>query len=161
MLVTGAPRATAAALIGGQRLVWCDVERDEIEIRRIIHAGRIFWTECVEAGKVPRPDASESAKRGLAALYKLVQPESVVQLPGKLIEDDALLCEIKESIKALKKRADQIENDIKAHIGKAEYGVLPNGTRYSWREQTRAAYAVDESTYRVLRRHASKQERGI
>ncbi|HEX2676203.1 MAG TPA: YqaJ viral recombinase family protein [Polyangiales bacterium] len=160
MLVTGAHKATAAALIGGQRLVWCDVERDEIEIRRIKHAGRIFWEQCVEAGVCPKPDGSDSASRALAALYsKRPDPESFVQLGGDLLDLDEELCGLKEAQRTLKQRIDLIEQHIKAAIGEAEYGALPNGTRYSWKQQTRAAYAVDEATFRVLRRHASKQEK--
>lgn len=160
MLVTGAPRATAAALIGGQRLVWCDVERDEIAIRRIVHAGRIFWNECVEAGVLPKPDGSDSAKRGLAALYRdRPDPESLVQLPGSMLEEDVELVELKASVSAMQKRIATIENGIKAHIGKAEMGVLPDGTVYSWREQTRAEHVVRESTFRVLRRHATQAEK--
>jgi putative phage-type endonuclease len=160
MLVTNAQRATAAALIGGQRMVWCDVERDEILIRRIIHAGRTFWERCVEAGKVPRPDDSESARRGLAALYKTIDPEKIEQLPASMLDADAELIELKATIKALGKRADQIENDIRAHLGHAEYGVLPDGTRYSWCEQSRAAYVAKAATFRVLRRHKRKSESG-
>ncbi len=158
LLVTGAQKATAAALIGGQRLVWIDVERDEIEIRRIKHAGRIFWEMCVEAGKCPLPDGSDSASRAIAALYrKRPDPESFVQLPGALLELDEELVGLKEAKAAIKKRVAEIENRIKLEIGAVEYGALPDGTRYSWKQQTRAAHAVDESTFRVLRRHASKQ----
>lgn len=157
MLVTNTPRATAAALIGGQRLVWCDVERDEIEIRRIVHAGRIFWSECVEKGVCPKPDGSESARRALGALYRdRPDPESFVQLPGSLLDLDAELFELKLTEKVITKRRAEIENMIKAHIGNADHGVLPDGTVWSWKQQTRAAFAVDESTFRVLRRHKSK-----
>jgi putative phage-type endonuclease len=160
MLVTGAEKATAAALIGGQRLVWCDVERDEIEIRRIKRAGAIFWEQCVEAGVCPKPDGSDSASRGLAALYReRPHPESFVQLGGDVLELDDELCGLKEARRAIDKRVAEIENLIKAAIGSAELGVLPSGTRYSWKQQTRAAHAVDESTFRVLRRHASKSEK--
>lgn len=160
MLVTNAPRATAAALIGGQRLVWCDVERDEIEIRRIVHAGRLFWSECVEKGICPKPDGSESARRALGALYRdRPDPESFVQLPGSMLELDAELRELKETEKAITKRIASIENELKAHIGDAEYGVLPDGTSYSWKQQTRAEHFVRETTFRVLRRHATRTER--
>lgn len=160
MLVTGAPRATAAALIGGQRLVWLDVERDEIEIRRIVHAGRIFWTECVEKGVCPKPDASESARRALGALYRdRPDPESLVQLPGSLIELDDELHELKLTAGVIAKRRNEIENLIKAHIGSYEYGVLPTGAVWSWKQQTRAEHTVAESTFRVLRRHASRAEK--
>lgn len=160
MLVTGAQKATAAALIGGQRLVWCDVERDEIEIRRIKRAGAIFWEQCVEAGVCPKPDGSDSASRALAALYReRPNPESFVQLGGDMLELDDELCGLKDAHRAIKKRIAEIENLIKAAIGTAEYAVLPSGARYSWKQQTRAAMAVDESTFRVLRRHASKLEK--
>lgn len=159
MLVTGAPRATAAALIGGQRLVWCDVERDEIEIRRIRRVLRIFWTECVEAGVCPKPDGSESSRRALGALYKSPDPDSMVQLGARFLELDHELTEMKLSIKALEKRRAQIENELKAAIGNAGYGVLPDATTYSWKEQTRAEHTVPASTFRVLRRHASQQEK--
>jgi putative phage-type endonuclease len=159
MLVTGAEKATAAALIGGQRLVWCDVERDEVEIRRIKRAGAIFWEQCVEAGVCPKPDGSDSASRALAALYRSPNPEAFVQMGGDMLELDDELVGLKNARRAIEKRAAEIENLIKAAIGKAERGVLPNGATYSWKEQTRAAYAVDESTYRVLRRHASAEEK--
>ncbi len=160
LLVTGADKATAAALIGGQRMVWCDIGRDEIEIRRITRAGRIFWEQCVEAGVCPTPDGSESSKRALAALYRgRPDPESYVQLPGSLLALDEELHELKLTRGAVGKRIDEIENLIKSHIGKAERGVLPSGVVWSWKQQTRAAHAVDESTFRVLRRHASKAER--
>ncbi len=160
MLVTGAACATIAALIGGQRMVWCDVERDEIDVRRIKHAGRIFWQQCVEAGVCPKPDGSDSASRALQALYrKKPDPESFVQLGGDMLELDEELRGLKDAKRAIEKRVAEIENLIKAAIGTAEYGVLPSGARYSWKQQTRAAFAVDEATFRVLRRHASREER--
>jgi putative phage-type endonuclease len=160
LLVTGAECATVAALIGGNRMVWCDVPRDEIEIRRIKRAGRIFWSECVEAGVCPKPDGSESATRALAALYRgAPDPESFVHLPGELLMQDIELRELKASISAMKKRADTIENEIKAHIGKAEHGVLPDGTVYSWKQQSRAEYVAKAATFRVLRRHPTKEEK--
>ena len=64
MLVTGAPKATIACLLGGQRLVWCDVERDEETIRRIIYHGERFW-RAVQERTPPAPDGTESAKRAL------------------------------------------------------------------------------------------------
>ncbi len=160
LLVTGAEKATAAALIGGQRLVWCDVERDDIAIRRIKLAGRIFWEQCVEAGVCPSPDGSDSSKRALAALYKgRPDPESYVQLPGSLLDLDDEIGELKKTRAVISKRIDEIENAFKARIGSAERGVLPSGVVWSWKQQTRAAHAVDESTFRVLRRHASKMEK--
>jgi putative phage-type endonuclease len=160
MLVTGAPRATIAALIGGQRLIWCDIERDDIAIRRITHAGRIFWDECVEKGVCPKPDGSESSKRALDALYRdRPAPESYVQLPGSMLDLDVELNELKLTEGVIKKRRAEIENLIKAHIGSAEQGVLSDGTVWSWKQQERAEHVVQASKFRVLRRHATAAEK--
>lgn len=152
MLVTGARKATIAALIGGQRMIWCDIDRDEIEIKRIKIMARIFWEQCVEKRICPRPDSSESASRALYALYrKRPHPDAHVKLSGEVLEMDDELQGIKQEQGALKKRRDQIENLIKAALGKAQWGVLPSGAVYSWKKQSNGVA--------VLRRHASRQEK--
>lgn len=156
LLVTGAPKATVACLLGGNRLVWCDVERDDITIQRIRHAGRAFWKR-VQARDVPLPDGSESASRALAALYPHDDPNMYAQLPGELIDVADELEALKETAKATKARVDELGNQIKAALGNAQRGCLPNGTEFSWKEQTRAEYVVKAASFRVLRRHAPKK----
>jgi len=134
MLVTGARKATIACLLGGQRLVWCDIERDDVEIRRIVHAGRIFWEQCVQARVQPRPDGSESSKRALAALYPKGEPKTV-QLDSHFGDLYDELSELKKTAKTIEARIAQIENDFKAALGTAETGVLPNLNVVTWKER--------------------------
>ncbi len=134
MLVTGARKATIGCLLGGQRLVWCDVERDEVEIRRIIHMSRIFWHECVLKRVPPMPDGSESSSRALLALY----PESVesnVLLDSDMDDLYEELSEMKKTEKAIKLRVDTIENRFKAALGTAECGVLPSRNVVTWKQR--------------------------
>lgn len=157
MIVTGTKRCTVAGLAGGNALMWEDIEADPIEQRRIIHASRIFWHECVLAGVAPEPDGSEASRRALQRLYPAEAAEAQVELDvDTFAELDAELEVIKERQAADKKRRDLLENMIKATIADATYGVLPGGVSYSWKSQTRREYVVKENTSRVLRRHVGK-----
>jgi putative phage-type endonuclease len=156
MLVTGSEQATIAALIGGQRMVWADVQRDETTIRRIVVQGRNFW-ERIQARDVPAPDGSEGAKRALAALYP-VGSGTVIMSGAALDVADRL-----EALKAERKRiADEIEiieNTVRAALGDAETGALTDGRSFSWKLQSRKECVMPASTFRVLRLHQPKNRK--
>lgn len=154
LLVTGARRGTSALCLGGNRLLWCDVPRDEEFIRRIIWHGERFWQR-LQDNEPPAPDGSEATKQALARLYPN-SDGSVVVLPAALIDTVYDWRRLKDEASALKKKITQAENDIKATLGEAERGVFPSGEAVSWRSQTTRAHQVAESTFRVLRFHESK-----
>lgn len=172
MLVTGAPRATLACLLGGQRLVWCDVERNDIEIRRIVHAGRLFWDKCVTARTPPAPDGSDSASHALQRIY----PEGTnacVQLGAEFETLYDELTDLKAHEKQLESRRAEIEARFKAALGTAELGFTPTGNSVSWKSRRgsidykRAVEALGvarkeleqyrREPTRVLLQHASKE----
>lgn len=154
MLVTGAPRATIVCLLGGQRMVWQDIERDEQLVRKIVARGSEFWAR-VQSGEPPSPDGSASAKRALAGLY----PEddgATVELPDELDPVVEELLELKARGKDIEARITAAENRIKAAIGDAQRGVLPSGMAVSWKLQHRDEHVVKASSFRVLRTHKPK-----
>lgn len=162
MLVTGASRASIACLLGGQRLVWCDVERDEIEIRRIIHAGRAFW-ERVEQRSAPFPDGSDSSRAALLDLYPHAEDTAV-----SLALDFEDLYDELAALKAFEKRAEarraEIENLFKSALGNSATGLLPSGRRVSWREQQgrvdyRKCAESLGATHELLEKNRSKSTR--
>lgn len=155
LLVTGAPKATIVCLLGGQRMVWADIERDEMQIRRIIHHGAAFWSR-VERRDPPEPDASEGTKRTLAALFPHDTGE-VVELPMALAEIVDEWQQAKREAKALEERIRLAENQIRATLGDASVGVLPGGDRVTWKEQHRAEHVVAASSFRVLRYSPAKK----
>lgn len=154
MLVTGEEKATVAALIGGQRMVWADVPRHEITINKIIYHGARFW-ERVQRRDVPAPDGTEGTKRALAALYP--QGSGVTVLPHSAIESADELESVKAEIKRLTERKDEIENTVRAALGDAEIGAMTDGRSFSWKQQTRKECVMPASTFRVLRLHQSKK----
>jgi putative phage-type endonuclease len=154
LAVTNEPKATIAALIGGQRMVWCDVPRDEIAIRRIIVNGARFWERVVNRD-MPAPDGSESTRKALQALYP--EGHGTVILPATAADCADELEHVKAELKRLEERKEFIENTVRAALGEAELGVLHDGRSFSWRKQKRRAFTAPESTFRVLRLHQSNR----
>lgn len=155
MLVTGAERCRVACLIGGQRFVWTEVERDETLIRKIVHHGAEFWQRVVER-RPPEPDGSDSSFRALNALYDSHQGS--VELPGELIafdhEREALALEKSK----IEKRLKALDARFQAEIGNAEQGVLANGVAYRLLKIHRRAFQVAETTYTKIQRKELKAQ---
>lgn len=160
-MVWGATRCTGAALIAGQRLAWDDVEVPTGGTLPTQLAGltKRFWDENVQGGLQPSPDASESAKRALAALYPIERPELVLQLGLDHLEMAREHDQIKAERARLKKRQDEIENELRAAIGEAATCIFADGTGYTLKTIHKKAYAVDATSYRDLRRKKPKETR--
>lgn len=160
MLVTGAELATIACLIGGQRLVWCDVPRDEQLIRKIVYHGALFW-ERVQRREAPDPTGPGAAKV-LRSLYPIDDGRCVELATDLLDTVDEL-----EALKAEQKRLDSAREALEAKLmgamGEAERGVFAAvpGLAITWKTQERAAYTVPAGTRRPLliskQRHLKKQ----
>lgn len=153
MLVTGAPCVSIAALLGVHRLVWCDVERDDAAIRRLVLRGPEVW-RLVESGE--DPPAPYDAETFLA-LFPREEPGSVIELGEDEERLDAEREDLAATIRSAEKRKREIDDALRARIRRAERARLPSGVTYSLREQRRAAYTAPETTMRVLRRHAPKE----
>ena len=155
MLVTGAPCASVACLLGGNRLVWADVPRDEERIRLLVDACEEFMQH-VRDDVMPPADGTDSARRAILATW----PEQVVgkhvELDASLVSDVEELHQIKDELKRLGKRKGAIENRIRQEMGDAEVGVLPSGHEFTLKTQHRKAFSVAASSTRVLRARAPK-----
>jgi predicted phage-related endonuclease len=151
MLVTDARKATIACLLGGQRLVWCDVDRDEVWQRKIIHYGERFWRR-VQDHDPPLPDGSDSSRRVLSKLFP-ADDGSVIELPAALTDVVDQWQALKSQAKSIETEIKLRENQIKAAIGDAQRGVFHGGGTVSWKTQFKQAYSVKASTSRVLRWH--------
>lgn len=156
LLVTGAQKATIVCLLGGQRMVWQDIERDDAAIRRIIFHGSAFWDR-IDRRDPPDPDSSEGTRRTLAALFPH-DTGTIVELPMALAEVVDDWQHAKREAKAIEERIRLAENQLKATIGDATRGILPTGDAVSWKEQTRAEHVVAAASFRVLRYHPSRKQ---
>lgn len=147
MLVTGAERASIACLIGPHRLVWCDVDRDDVAIRRLTRAASELW-ERIQNREPPET----RDPRALAALYPS-EDGSTIELPLDLVDLDVRRVELAEQRKAIEAELEAIDMEIKSAIGGAERGVLPGGVSYTWKTTRYAERLMPAREVRVLRRH--------
>jgi putative phage-type endonuclease len=154
LAVTGYQWGVAAALLGGNKFVWHRVERNEAFISTLIETCREFWRR-IQDQDPPPVDGDKRTTAALFALHPNDNGESV-QLPDELTETAEELAALDRVIKDAEERQAEITNSIRSLIGDATYGLLPDGSGWSWKTQVRKAYEVKESTSRVLRRIKAK-----
>ncbi len=150
MAITGAPFASIAVLIGGTEFRWADVKRDDDFIRGLLAKEEEFWNYHVLRGIEPPADGSEATKTLLRKLHP-ADTGAVTELPVEAMQWADQLAIAKSTI--TEAEADKLlaENRLKQAIGDASIGTLRDGRAFSYKQQTRKAHQVAESTFRVLR----------
>jgi putative phage-type endonuclease len=156
LAVTGAQWGSFAALIGGQRFVWCDVDRNPGFIEALEAECAEFW-ESVVKGNAPTVDGSDSTTEALKRLYPK-DTGRVVELPTEAEEwwTEAQRC--KDEIKRLETAKKESENRLKAAIGDASEAFVRGGPHWSYRVQSRASYVAEATEFRVLREMKGKKK---
>lgn len=107
MAVLGYEKAYIAVLIGGNKFVWKEVERDDEFIELMIEREKDFWYNHVLAGQPPAIDGSTSATELLNKLYPIDNGETVML--------DSETEQLIEAIESLKNEKKQIEEQLKAY----------------------------------------------
>ncbi|WP_243103899.1 lambda-exonuclease family protein [Clostridium sp. JN-1] len=126
LAVTGYEKAYIAVLIGGQKFLYKEVDRDEELIKMIIDAEKNFWENFI-VKKVPPPlDGSTAAEKYLRERYSASTPETSVNLKSEYKDKIKDYFELKNTIKDLELQAKKIENNIKLELGEAEVGYAPD-----------------------------------
>jgi predicted phage-related endonuclease len=154
-LLMDAQRSYVAALVVSTftaELHLFRVDRHKAAEDKVREIAKTFWQH-VDQGRPPPVDATNIGERELIAdMYPESKREAVVDLTGDNMLAVLLheLLGLKRHMSVARKRADEIETEIKAKIGEAERAIFP-GFDLSWKSQKRKAYTVPEKTYRVLR----------
>lgn len=130
MAVTGADKCYAAVLVGGQRMVIKEVNRDEDLISLIIEAEKDFWTMHVEKRIPPPLDGSYDAESYLKGRFPVSNKSIEINLKAENKENITRYISLKENIKAMEEEAKTLENNIKQELGEAEKGLVDNFTVY-------------------------------
>jgi len=136
------------ALVGRDAVIR-RVERNDDFLAAMLDVLRRFWAH-VKNQTPPPIDGSAATTRALIRLHPDDSGEAVA-IPEEL----GGMCAQLEHAKNEKKRIDleirEAENQIRAAIGDASYGVTHDGRCYSWKTQTRKEFVVKASKTRVLR----------
>lgn len=122
MAVLGYEKAYIAVLVGGNKFVWKEVERDDEFIELMIQREKDFWENHVLAQVPPPIDGSPSATELLNKLYPTDNGETVM-----LDSETERLIEAIEALKAEKKQIEEqlktYENQLKMALEDASVGV--------------------------------------
>lgn len=122
LAVTGYEKAYIAVLIGGNKFIWKELERDDELINMIIDGEKKFW-EMVENRTPPELDGSKDANEILEYLYPKADEGSYIELPAY----ESLIDEIQSlnaQIKQLEELKAEKENKLKEAIGEYETAVV-------------------------------------
>lgn len=158
MAVTETDKCYVAVLIGGQKFITKEINRDNELIELIISTEKDFWTNYVEK-KIPPPlDGSFAAERYLKD--KFPGSNSSMEINLKAENESYILryMSLKEDIKTLEEEAKALENNIKYQLGEAEKGLVANFI-VSWRSMfsSRVDSKVLKQKYPEVYKEVSKE----
>ncbi|WP_051710179.1 YqaJ viral recombinase family protein [Streptomyces sp. NRRL S-350] len=133
MAVGGWSHAWVAALVGGNKLRYHRLERDQELIGDIVeHCGRWFQRHVVE-GFPPPPDGLEDTKNLLGRLWK-VKPDDIAEVDmAKAKALRARRAELKEKEKALGAELAAVENEMRLVAGAAETVKVGKSVAWTWK----------------------------
>lgn len=143
--VTGKEKGYIAVLIGGNRFIWKEIERDEELIQMIFNAEKHFWEYHVQQGNPPELDGSSAAEQYLKEKFAKAEKEKQVILPADNKELIQQYEKIKADEKLIKTAKTEIENKLKAQLEDAEVGIVGDYGVY-WKNQSRTS--VDSKALR-------------
>lgn len=126
-------KAYIAVLIGGQKFVYKEIQRDDELINIIFEAEIEFWKEHVEEGIPPALDGSSAAEQYLKERYAEAEPEKTVDLKREYQDKITELLSLKETISQLETQAKALENEIKNELKDAEIGFVQN-YQVTWKQ---------------------------
>lgn len=124
LAVTGASKGYIAVLIGGQKFIWKEINRDEELINIIIEAEKEFW-KMVQDKTPPALDGSSAAEKWVNEKYKNINEGETINLDSSWRELLNQRKELKEYRDDVDKQIKEIENQLKQNIKHAEYANAP------------------------------------
>jgi putative phage-type endonuclease len=125
-----------AVLIGGQKFIWKEIERDDELIEMIFQAEINFWNNHVLANQPPALDGSSAAEQFLAERFAKAEEEKAIPLKAEFKDKIERYLELKKLIKELENEKDAIENQIKFELKDATYGFV-GGYQAEWKQHKR------------------------
>lgn len=152
------PAASIAVTVGGNRLLWDDVEQTSQTRGRLLEVTERFWWH-VENDVIPtQADALPETRKALDRLY-VPEPENQIELDDEYVAMDdeyvRLCAEIDRrqgDLKPLLEQRDAFQNQFRLAMKDAGEAVLPNGVRWINKRVKRRGYTAAPSEYNKLTR---------
>ncbi|HHQ0450780.1 TPA: YqaJ viral recombinase family protein [Listeria monocytogenes] len=134
LAVTGKSKAYVAVLIGGNKFIWKEIERDEELINQIIAFELDFWETNIKGHVAPALDGSSAAEKYLKDRFAKSEDKQII-LPKTFNEYLTERANLERDIKLLETRKKEIDNNIKGHMESAEKALSDN-YEVSWKSMT-------------------------
>ncbi|EOT0345999.1 YqaJ viral recombinase family protein [Listeria monocytogenes] len=134
LAVTGKSKAYVAVLIGGNKFIWKEIERDDELINQIIAFELDFWETNVKGQLAPALDGSSAAEKYLKDRFAKSEDKQII-LPKTFNEYLTERANLERDIKLLETRKKEIDNNIKGHMESAEKALSDN-YEVSWKSMT-------------------------
>lgn len=122
MAVTGYEKAYIAVLIGGNKFVWKEINRDQELIDIMIEREKNFWENHVLTETPPGIDGSSAAVDFLAKRYQQDNGETIM-LNSNTEEKLEAIESLDSEIKSLTEQKKKYENEVKLQLEDAAEGL--------------------------------------
>lgn len=149
LAVTGFQWGSLAGILGGNKFISVDVERNDDFIAELEELCGLFW-ERVQQGTMPTADGSDATARALKRLYPK-DSGAAVHLDNESAKAWDTLADARRMKAAAEKTEKAVKNQLAKSFGDATFGVLPDKRLISYRTHERDGYAVDPTTYRQFK----------
>lgn len=132
MEVCGMDKTYIAGLIGGNRFVFYEVNRDDRLIEELIAAEVSFWNDNVLADKRPEVDGTSATTTFLNQKYGQAVPDCIV-LPQQMKEVLDRYEDVSRSLSELETQKTALANQLKDALQEHEKGEV-DGRIVSWKK---------------------------
>ena len=134
MGVTQSPRCWLVVLHGGFSVDVHELEFDRSDWEFMLARAGTFWRDHVQTGVPPDVDGSDATTDAMASVWGQHAAGGAVDL-DEMGESLAARARLKSTIKLLSDEVDQIDNEVRAQLGAAEFGTVGGEVRATWRTQ--------------------------
>jgi putative phage-type endonuclease len=157
LAVTGWSYGSIAALVGGNRFVWQDVERSDEFIEILIKKEQEFW-ERIKERRPPDPDGDHETRKLIWRAYPKATGD-LIRLDDPIwIETDDRIVALDKDVTKKSEELEALKNKFRLAIGEASAAALRNGVVYTLRTINKKEYRVGPQSYRELRRKGPRWE---
>lgn len=163
MMCVGVEDSYVAGLIGGQKLIWDQVQ-PLVKFQSTLEVKCRAFMRCVAEGTEP-PAVAQDIEL-LAVLF----PECRVGVSVEIDPDEdehldimhhvEMLDKVKEEIKVAEGGKMYHEARVKAFMKDAELLILPDDSQVIWKHQKKKTYTVEGHMERPIRRKAAPKKKG-
>jgi putative phage-type endonuclease len=149
LAVLDLPGTLVAALVTGPTLLQHEIERDDTACAQLLDVAGEWWQRHVVEGRPPLVDGHPATTDVLRRIP--ARTGSSIELdPAQLRPMLAEYRAARAALAAAKARAARAANELCALLGEHEEGLVHGEPAVSYRQHTRTAHTVAESTFRRL-----------